>query len=99
MAVPERLLSIEVAYALPQRQTLLKLEVPAGTTLREAIRRSGLTQHHPELDLERISVGVFSRLAELDDLVGEGDRVEVYRPLTADPKDVRRRRAEQTRRR
>lgn len=95
----ERLLSIEVAYALPQQQTLLKLQVPTGTTLREAIRRSGLPQRHPELDIERISVGVFSRPAALDDLVGEGDRVEIYRPLAADPKDVRRRRAAQARRR
>jgi putative ubiquitin-RnfH superfamily antitoxin RatB of RatAB toxin-antitoxin module len=99
MAVAERLLSIEVAYALPQRQTLLKLEVPAGTTLREAIQRSGLVGRHPELDLERLSVGVFSRPAALHDLVGEGDRIEIYRPLTADPKDVRRRRAAQARRR
>jgi len=99
MAVAERLLSIEVAYALPQRQTLLKLEVPAGTTLREAIRRSGLAQQHPELDLKRISVGVFSRPAALDERVGEGDRVEIYRPLVADPKEVRRRRAAQARRR
>lgn len=99
MAVAERLLSIEVAYALPQRQTLLKLEVPAGTTLREAIHRSGLVGRHPELDLERLSVGVFSRPAALHDLVGEGDRIEIYRPLTADPKDVRRRRAAQARRR
>ncbi len=99
MAGVERLLSIEVAYALPQRQTLLKLEVPVGTTLREAIQRSGLAQRHPELDLERISVGVFSRPAALDDRVGEGDRVEIYRPLAADPKEVRRRRAAQARRR
>lgn len=99
MAVAERLLSIEVAYALPQRQTLLKLEVPAGTTLREAIQRSGLVGRHPELDLERLSVGVFSRPAALHDLVGEGDRIEIYRSLTADPKDVRRRRAAQARRR
>lgn len=95
----EQLLSIEVAYALPQRQTLLKLEVPVGTTLREAILRSGLAQQHPELDLERISVGVFSRPAVLDDLVGEGARIEIYRPLLADPKEVRRRRATQARRR
>lgn len=89
MASPERL-TIEVAYALPQQQALVKLQVDAGTSLRQAIEQSGLLQRYPEIDLDRDRVGVFSRLAQLDEVLRAGDRVEIYRPLIADPKDARR---------
>ena len=87
------LLGIEVAYATPQRQALVGIEVAPGCTLRQAIERSGILAQFPEISLERCKVGVFGRLRQLDDAVEAGDRVEIYRPLTADPKQARRLRA------
>lgn len=84
---------VEVAYAAPREQALLSITVPQGTTVREAIERSGIRERFPEIDLAVQKVGVFSRSAELDDPVSERDRVEIYRPLVADPKEMRRRRA------
>ncbi len=84
---------IEVAYATPQRQTLIHIEALPGCTVRQAIERSGILQQFPEISLEQSRVGVFGRLRELDDPVEAGDRVEIYRPLTADPKQARRLRA------
>lgn len=84
---------VEVVYALPERQTLLALQLPAGATVREAIERSGVLQLHPEIDLSRAAVGIHGRRSPLDARLREHDRVEIYRPLTADPKDARRRRA------
>ncbi|TXH04053.1 MAG: RnfH family protein [Nevskiaceae bacterium] len=91
------MLRVEVVYALPQRQTLLAVEVPAGATLREAILRSGLLEQHPELELATLTVGVFGQRATLARPLAAGDRVEIYRPLRADPKAARRARV--TRRR
>lgn len=88
-------LTVEVAYALPEQQFSLPLKVPPGTTAREAIDRSGLLQTHPEIDLTRNKVGVFGKLTRLDQVLREGDRLEVYRPLKADPKEVRKLRAAQ----
>lgn len=90
-------LKVTVAYALPSRQLLLGLQVPAGTSLREAILRSGLLEQVPELDLGPARVGVFGRLRDLCEPVAEGDRIEVYRALLADPKTARRERARGTR--
>jgi putative ubiquitin-RnfH superfamily antitoxin RatB of RatAB toxin-antitoxin module len=84
---------VEVVYALPERQTLLALQVPAGATVREAIEQSGVLQLHPEIDLSQAAVGILGRRAPLDARLREHDRVEIYRRLTADPKDARRRRA------
>ena len=84
---------VEVVYALPERQTLLVLQMPAGATVREAIEQSGVLQLHPEIDLSQAVVGIFGRRSSLDAHLREHDRVEIYRPLTADPKDARRRRA------
>ncbi len=86
-------LAVEVAYALPDRQLLIALTVPEGTTLREAIEHSGLLAQFPEIDLTRNAVGVFGKLRALGDALEDGDRVEIYRPLIADPKVVRRQRA------
>lgn len=83
-------LSVEVAYVLADRATVVKLKVDAGTTLRQAIAQSGLLKRFPDIDLARHKVGVFGRLRELDGPVEEGDRVEIYRPLPADPKERRR---------
>lgn len=85
-------LAIEVVYATPQEQTLHRLRVKAGTTLEDAIRTAGLGKH---LDDAALRIGVFGRLASPTDAVGEGDRIELYRELLADPKATRRRRAAQ----
>jgi uncharacterized protein len=86
-------ISVEVAYALPQEQAVLRIELPAGSTVAEAIERSGIGARFAGLVVDPAAVGIFSRKAGLDQVLRHGDRVEIYRPLTADPKDVRRRRA------
>lgn len=93
------LIKIEVAYALPDRQVLLELEVEEGTTVREAIERSGLLAWFPEIEVKRGRVGIFGRTAQLHAPLGDGDRVEIYRPLIADPRETRRERARRVPRR
>jgi hypothetical protein len=87
-------LTIEVAYALPAQQSLLTLAVMPGSTVQQVIEQSGIRQQYPEIDLTSHKVGVWSRPVKLDEQVKDGDRIEIYRPLIADPKDLRRRRAE-----
>jgi putative ubiquitin-RnfH superfamily antitoxin RatB of RatAB toxin-antitoxin module len=84
---------VEVAYALPECQEIIALEVEAGSTVRQAIEQSGILRRFPEIDLTRQKVGVFSKRRDLNDILEPGDRVEIYRPLTIDPKDLRRVRA------
>jgi putative ubiquitin-RnfH superfamily antitoxin RatB of RatAB toxin-antitoxin module len=84
---------VEVAYALPEKQVILKLMVEPDSTLESAIRASGVLEQFPEIDLGRNKVGVFGKPGKLDDVLHPGDRVEIYRPLIADPKEVRKRRA------
>jgi putative ubiquitin-RnfH superfamily antitoxin RatB of RatAB toxin-antitoxin module len=84
---------VEVVYATPERQTLLALDVPAGCTVGQAIERSGIRDRHPELVVDPAAVGIFARKVGLEQALREGDRVEIYRPLQADPKESRRRRA------
>lgn len=84
------LITIEVAYALPERQTVIVLQVIEGTTVAEAIRLSGILQKHPEIDLDRQSVGIFGKVCPADRKLETGDRVEIYRPLRADPREARR---------
>ena len=88
-------LSIEIAYALQQKQELVQLKLPAGSTVQQAIEASGLKQKHPEIDLAKNKVGVFGKLSKLDTPLRDRDRVEIYRPLIADPKEVRKKRAEE----
>jgi uncharacterized protein len=88
---------VEVAYARPQEQVVVELELAPGATLRSAIEASGLLQRFAEIDLATAKVGVFGRVRALDDALQPGDRVEIYRPLSADPKDARRERARQSR--
>ena len=85
--------TVEVAYALPEEQTVLTLRVEPGTTVREAIHRSRLLERYPEIDLETQKVGVFSKPVGLDTALRPKDRVEIYRPLKVDPREMRRRRA------
>ena len=84
---------VEVCYALPDRQFLEALRVEEGTTLRQAIEQSGLLRKAPEIDLASARVGVYGKLKTHDTILRDRDRVEIYRPLIADPKDARRRRA------
>jgi uncharacterized protein len=95
---PNTLIHVEVAYALSDCQWLITLDLPDGTTLAEAIIRSGLCRELPDLDPQRALAGVFGVLAGADTVLRDGDRVEIYRPLLADPKEIRRRRALKTRR-
>lgn len=88
-------LSVEVAYALSDHQTLLSIQLRQGATVQDAIEQSGILETHPEIDLSRNKVGVFGKLAKLDAGLREGDRVEIYRSLIADPKEVRKLRAAQ----
>ena len=86
---------VEVVYALRERQALLTARVAPGATVEQAIRASGVLEAFPEIDLAKNKVGIFSKLVKLDEPVREKDRVEIYRPLIADPKEVRRKRAEE----
>jgi putative ubiquitin-RnfH superfamily antitoxin RatB of RatAB toxin-antitoxin module len=87
------LIAVEVAYAKREEQLILKLQVSAGTTLQQAIEQSGILDRFPEIDRSRLKAGVFGKLKKLDQILREGDRVEIYRPLIADPKEVRKQRA------
>lgn len=94
MAEPESL-SIEIAYALPQRQELVHVLLPTGSTVQQAIEASGLMQKYAEINLKKNKVGVFGKLTKLDAPLRNRDRVEIYRPLLADPKEVRKKRADE----
>lgn len=82
--------SVEVAYARADRQVVLTVEGGVGTTVEEAIRRSRILEQFPEIDLAVNRVGVFGKLVRLDRRLNAGDRVEIYRPLIGDPKEIRR---------
>ena len=86
-------IAVQVCYARPERQLLLSLEVAAGSTLQQAIAASGILQQAPEIDLASARVGIYGKLKTLESIVREHDRIEIYRPLIADPKEARRRRA------
>jgi len=86
-------ISIEVAYANPDEQLILVVEVPASATIAEAIKLSHIDDHFPEIDLNAPKVGIFGKLAKLDATLNPGDRIEIYRPLIADPKEARKKRA------
>ncbi len=84
-------MNVGVAYADKFKKVWLKLEVPDGSTVREAIERSGLLAQFPEIDLDSQRVGIFGKLTRLTAKVADGDRVEIYREITADPETVERR--------
>lgn len=86
-------ITVEVAYARPDVQRIYTLQVPVGTTLREAIERCGVLREFAEIDLHRHKVGIFGKVTNLDSSLRVGDRVEIYRPLLADPKQARKQRA------
>lgn len=84
---------VEIAYARPDEQAIVPIEVPEGTTLEQVILRSRIQERFPEVQLQTAKVGVFGKLSKLSAAVRAGDRVEIYRPLLADPKEVRKKRA------
>lgn len=84
---------IEVVYALSNNQRIIKLALPEGSTVEAAIQDSGILNEFPDIDLTKQKVGIFSRLRELGDVLKDGDRLEIYRPLCLDPKDSRRAKA------
>jgi len=88
-------IAVEVAYARPDQQVIIPLRVPATATVEEAVRRSGMLERFPEINLARNKVGIFSKITKLDAALRDKDRVEIYRALIADPKEVRRKRAEE----
>ncbi|MBI4808141.1 MAG: RnfH family protein [Nitrosomonadales bacterium] len=89
------MIAIEVVYALPDKQTLLRQQVAVGTTVLDAIQASGILNKYPEIDIATSKLGIFGKLIKPDTVLREKDRIEIYRPLIADPKEVRRKRAEE----
>ena len=88
-----RQLKLEVAYARADQQVLAEVQVPEGATVREAIEASRVLSRFPEIDLEKSKVGVYGKVVPLDTVVKNGDRVEIYRALIGDPKEIRKLRA------
>lgn len=88
-------IDIEAVYALPGEQMLFSLSVPAGTKIAEALRLCGILEKYPEINLATSKLGIFGKLAKADTVLRDHDRIEIYRPLIADPKEMRRMRAEQ----
>jgi putative ubiquitin-RnfH superfamily antitoxin RatB of RatAB toxin-antitoxin module len=88
-------IKIEIAYAKPETQLLVSLYVDEKSTVEEAIKQSGILDQFPEIDLAQNKVGIFSKLVKLDTLLQDKDRIEIYRSLLADPKEIRRKRAEE----
>ena len=86
-------INIEIAYAFPEREYLKSFQVDEGITVQTAIMQSGILSQFPEIDLSTNKIGIFSRPIKLTDVLKEGDRIEIYRPLLADPKEIRRKRA------
>lgn len=88
-------LVVEVVYALPKTQELVQLRLEAGSTVQQAIVASGVLQKYPEIDLSKNKLGIFGKLTKADVALRDRDRVEIYRALIADPKDVRKKRAQE----
>lgn len=95
----EQGITVEVAYALPERQRIIRLTVPQGTSMLEAVRLSGIAEHFPGRDIDNSAMGIFGKAVPrpAERVLTEGERVEIYRPLIADPKEVRKQRAARAR--
>ncbi len=87
------MINIEIAYAKPEKQTLIAISVSENCIVKNAILQSGILTQFPEIDLEIVKVGIFSTPCTLEKIVENGDRIEIYRPLQTDPKEARRQRA------
>jgi putative ubiquitin-RnfH superfamily antitoxin RatB of RatAB toxin-antitoxin module len=92
-------IAVEVAYALPDRQTVIAVTIPPDACIADAITRSGILAIHPEIDLQSAAVGIFGRRVPPSTRPAAGDRIEIYRPLLADPKQSRLKRARKKRNR
>ena len=88
-----KVISIEVSYALPDEQIILEVDIDAADTVEAAIQKSGILEQFPDIDLGINKVGIFGKLSKLDRPLKARDRIEIYRPLIADPKEVRKKRA------
>ncbi|WP_207916199.1 RnfH family protein [Lysobacter sp. N42] len=88
------LVNVEVVYGTPEKQKIVSTQVPEGTTVEKTIELSQIDKFFPEFEVSADRVGIWNRTCKLTDTVKNGDRVEIYRPLIADPKEIRRRRAE-----
>lgn len=88
------MIHVEVAYAREDVQMILGLDVPPGTTLEQVIQQSDIRARFPEIEIDKNKVGIFGKISKPDAILRENDRVEIYRPLIADPKVSRRKRAE-----
>lgn len=86
-------IAVEVICAMPDRQVLRRVSLLAGSSVIQAVEQSGILQELPDMTFDPSRLGIFSRRVAADELLRDGDRVEIYRPLTLDPKDARRRRA------
>ena len=91
--VSEEKIEVEVAYARPDRQQILKVEGEPGLTAQQAVERSGILERFPEIDPGELKLGVFGKAVKGDQELNDGDRVEIYRPLIADPKTARKKKA------
>lgn len=87
------MLHVEVAYAKPEAQKIIRLEVEPGTTAEQAVMQSSIQQHFHEIDVDKAKLGIFGKAVKRDHVLRAGDRVEIYRELIADPKEVRKQRA------
>jgi putative ubiquitin-RnfH superfamily antitoxin RatB of RatAB toxin-antitoxin module len=85
--------TVEVVYALARGHDAVTVRLPPRATIGQAIIASGILERHPEIDLARCKAGVFGKIRRLDERIAHGDRIEIYRPLAADPKEARRQRA------
>ncbi len=94
MTSEDKLIHVEVVYALPDVQKVIRVTVTPDMQVQQIIEQSGVLTLYPEIDLKKNKVGIYSRNVKLDATVHDGDRIEIYRPLIADPKDARRKRAE-----
>ena len=86
-------INVEVIYAIPKEQITFTVSVEQGATAQQAIEASGILAKYPEIELNKNKLGIYSRLIKLDTVLQDGERVEIYRPLIADPKEMRKRRA------
>ena len=90
--MPDEIL-VEIAYALPEEQVIISIKVPTKFNVKQAIERSGVQKKFPSIDLSKNKVGIFGKKTTLDHVLKNRDRIEIYRPLILDPKEMRRKRA------
>ena len=90
--MPDEIL-VEIAYALPEEQVIISIKVPTIFNVQQAIEKSGIQKKFPSIDLSKNKVGIFGKKTTLDHILNDRDRIEIYRPLILDPKEMRRKRA------